>query len=139
MQPMTEAEKRQREHDLMLELIQEEVSNDGVYYYDLEDLASLINRINEIKGWNEGERSEAEWAALAHSEISEAFESYRNGEALIYTSSAGKPEGAAIEYADALIRILHWFKRHGVDPRKAMQMKIEYNLTRPYRHGGKKA
>src|SRR5690606_16340268 len=123
----------------MLELIQEEVSNDGVYYYDLEDLASLINRINEIKGWNEGERSEAEWAALAHSEISEAFESYSNGEVLIYVSSSGNTECAAIEYANARIRILHWFKRHGVDPSKAMQMKNEYNLTRPYRHGGKKS
>jgi len=137
-QTLSDLHKKQ-EHDLIVELIHQEIENDGTYYYDLEDFASLIDRINEIKGWNEGERTEGEWAALAHSEISEAFESYRDGEALIYVSSTGKPEGAAIEYVDAMIRILHWFKRHGVDPRKAMQMKIEYNLTRPYRHGGKKA
>lgn len=45
----------------------------------------------------------------------------------------------AVEYADALIRILHWFGYHGLDPDSFVARKIEYNQTRPYRHGGKVA
>lgn len=104
---------------------------------DIDQVAVVIDEINESKGWNV-DRDEAEWAALAHTEISEAFESYRNGEPLMFERD-GKPEGAAIEYADLLIRVLHWFIRHDIEPSEALRAKMLYNCTRPFRHGGKKA
>lgn len=105
--------------------------------YTPDEWADFINRWAEIKGWNQP-RSEAEWAALAHTEISEAFECYRNGELLVHIKE-GKPEGTAVEYADALIRIFHWFAQHGVSPQQVLTTKMLYNLDRPFRHGDKKA
>lgn len=105
----------------------------------LKKLANEINQICIDKGWNEDieERTEGDWAALAHTEISEAFESHRNGEPPLW-SKDGKPEGAAVEYIDCMIRILHWFAVHKIDPDEIMRIKLDYNRTRPYRHGGKK-
>jgi len=47
----------------------------------------------------------------------------------------GKPEGHAVELADAMIRIADWFGRHGWDLEEIIRIKMEYNETRPYRHG----
>lgn len=104
----------------------------------LDNLCILIDECNDAKGWNEEEKSEAEWAALAHTEISAAFEAYRNNEPLIWFKENGKPEGAAIEYADALIRIFHWFQRNSQSVEKALLLKMVYNTSRPHRHGGKR-
>lgn len=49
-----------------------------------------------------------------------------------------KPEGVAIELADAIIRILDYCGKAGIDIEEAIAIKHEYNKTRPYRHGGKK-
>lgn len=49
-----------------------------------------------------------------------------------------KPEGIAIELADAVIRILDYCGHVGIDIEKAIEIKHEYNKTRPYKHGGKK-
>lgn len=48
-----------------------------------------------------------------------------------------KPEGVAVEIADCIIRILDWCGHDGVDIDDIIRRKIEYNRTRPYRHGGK--
>ena len=104
---------------------------------EMDRLGFLINQINEMKGWNTINRSEGDWASLAHSEISEAFKSFRNNEKLVWFNEDGKPEGAAIEYADAMIRILHWFNRRGINPMYAIATKIRYNISRPQFHGGK--
>lgn len=50
-----------------------------------------------------------------------------------------KPEGEAVELADAMIRIADWFGRHGWDLEAVVKAKMDYNLTRGYRHGGKAA
>ena len=34
--------------------------------------------------------------------------------------------------------IINWVWAQGIDPEKLMELKHDYNLTRPYRHGGKK-
>lgn len=106
----------------------------------LNDWAGIIDDINELKGWNEKEKSQGDWAALAMSEIIEAYEAHRDnkGPREFWRDESGKPEGMPIEYADALIRILHWFRQHDLDPTFYVARKLLYNTTRPHRHGGKR-
>jgi len=51
----------------------------------------------------------------------------------------GKIEGEAAELADCVIRIFDYFGKQGWDMEEVIRLKHEYNLTRPYRHGGKTA
>jgi hypothetical protein len=96
-------------------------------------------------GWYESERSALEIHALIHSEIAEATECVRNGESPVWVKNVptqehtlfGKPEGEAVELADALIRILDHASARGWDMDKIVADKMAYNETRPYRHGGK--
>lgn len=46
-----------------------------------------------------------------------------------------KPDGAQIEGADAFIRILDLFEIMGWDLAAATSVKMEYNKSRPYKHG----
>lgn len=114
-----------------------EIDDELTLVSSMEEFAGVINAINEVNGWNV-ERSEAEWAILAVTEIAEAFEEWRNGKPLYYKVD-GKPEGLAAEYADTLIRILHWFIQHDINVDEVVREKLRYNMTRGHRHGGKKA
>ena len=48
-----------------------------------------------------------------------------------------KPEGEAVELADALIRICDIAGSRGWDMEAIIQAKLNYNATRGHRHGGK--
>lgn len=48
-----------------------------------------------------------------------------------------KPEGEAIELADAVIRIMDYFGFMGWDLEETIKLKHAFNLTRALRHGGK--
>lgn len=91
-----------------------------------------INELAIDKGWYDKERSIPEMLCLIHSEISEALEAYRKN----------IPEGdkgcLSEELADAVIRIFDMAEGLGINIVKAVEMKHEFNLTRPYRHGNKK-
>lgn len=53
------------------------------------------------------------------------------------TYRAGKPEGVAVELADAILRILDYCAAAGIDIESVLETKHEYNKGREYRHGGK--
>ena len=107
----------------------------------LNALAAEIHQTAKDKGWWRAEtRNFGELIALMHSELSEALEAYRSpGAVWFYFKEDTKPEGVGVELADCMIRILDTMAAHAVDIDMIMQAKMDYNKTRPYRHGGKKA
>lgn len=92
-------------------------------------------------GWTDKEVPIPEQIALIHSEASEALEAWRNKEPLSWTAAYpnNKPEGLASEYADVIIRIGHYAELLGIDLEYEVERKLQYNMTRGYRHGGKLA
>lgn len=104
----------------------------------LTELSQEIHLNAREHGWWDDPRGVPEVIALCHSELSEALEEYRNDKPQFYIEN-GKPEGIATELVDCIIRILDYLSAEGVNVDHVMAMKMEYNKTRPYRHGGKKA
>lgn len=104
----------------------------------------LIDEIHDTAvrhGWWEGERNMGEILTNVHSEITEAWEEYRDGRPLdeVRYAEDGKPEGFPIELADAVIRIMDICARYQIDLYGMIRTKMDYNHKRPYRHGGKLA
>jgi NTP pyrophosphatase (non-canonical NTP hydrolase) len=98
------------------------------------------------KGWWEGDRNFGDQISNFHGEVSEAWEEYRkyglDPNWFLYSNNTdrpGKPEGIAAELADVLIRIADTCARYSIPLEKAILDKLQYNKTRSYRHGGKKA
>lgn len=88
-------------------------------------------------GWHDEYKSQGDFIALMHTELSEAFEEYRNNKPMVYYEDK-KPEGMAVELADCVLRIFDWAGFHSVDIASIILEKHRYNKTRPYKHGGKK-
>lgn len=93
--------------------------------------------------WEEGvPRSFGDICTLIHGEVSEAYEEYRSGheptEVYYKEDAPTKPEGIPVELADVIIRILDYCGFAGIDIQKVIEEKHAYNLTRSYRHGGKR-
>jgi NTP pyrophosphatase (non-canonical NTP hydrolase) len=94
----------------------------------------------KTKGWHpEPNRTFGDECALLHSEVSEALEAYRRWGLADATEEedGSKPEGVGSEFADILIRLLHYAETHGIDLEAEYERKMAYNRTREYRHGGR--
>lgn len=92
------------------------------------------------KGWHDNADSDNYFnkLLLIHAEVSEVVEELRKGKSITDIYYDGKkPEGPAIEIADVVIRIFDLCGKAGLDLEKAIEIKSEYNKTRPHRHGGK--
>lgn len=117
---------------------------------NLKDLTKDIHENACSHGWWSESRSFGEIIALCHSELSEALEEDRQGNPMVWFKKNGKMEtdlskwngekleGVATEMADCIIRILDWCGRYKIDIEKVIEMKHEYNKSRPYKHGNKK-
>ena len=105
---------------------------------NLNDYARQCDEIAEASGWNDPPATFPEFCALVHSEVSEAFEEFRNGHSVTASWGEGKPEGIPIELVDILIRVFHYAAYNGIDLEDAYRTKTAYNRTRSSRHGGKR-
>ena len=123
------------------------------------EINTVVKAVHDLaveKGWYDSTRHPLEFHMLMVSEIAEASEEVRSASPAIYQNydsyqqgiikvelnnefwdERKKPEGEAIELADAVIRIMDYFAHRGWDLESAIRIKHNFNMTRPYRHGGK--
>lgn len=105
---------------------------------NLNEISKLASENAKQKGFHGDNRTIGDVIALMHSELSEALEEYRNGRMETWFSDGGKPEGFGVELADCVIRIADTCGTLGFDLEQLIKIKMEYNSTRPFKHGGRK-
>lgn len=102
----------------------------------LNEFAADVHANAVAHGWYDKPVEFPEVAALIHSEVSEALAEHRDGRPAVYGSV--KPQGVAVELCDAIMRILDYLAFLGVDIEATLEAKYDFNIGRPYRHGGKR-
>lgn len=116
-------------------------------FQELTDLSKKVYEANVAKGFYDTPRDFPHTCMLIVSEISEAVEAERKGVPFPnivpeLDSPNFEVDFKALvkdtipdEMADAMIRILDWCGKEGVDIGYHIQAKLKYNASRPYKHG----
>lgn len=101
---------------------------------------NFIGEYNAQNGWHDNWDLK-EKLLMVHTEISEAVEELRipghYTDQEYYNPGSLKPEGFAVEIADAIIRLFDIVYVENIDLEYMLYIKSSYNKTRGYRHGGK--
>lgn len=98
-------------------------------------LQDEVRQVAVEHGWEEGEFNVGEKIALMHSELSEALEYERTGARSDHIPAF---QGVEEEFADVIIRIMHYAQARGLRVAEAIIDKNAFNRSRPHKHGGKK-
>ena len=85
-----------------------------------------VRTLADEKGFSSRPERIWEMLALIHTEISEATDAYKKGEAV---------DQVGEELIDAIIRILHLLSALDLDAEEIFQHKMEKNRSRPYKYG----
>ena len=122
----------------------------------IKDLTKQAHDNAILRGFYDKEPSFGDLISLIQSELSEALEEHRSGHQPTETyfndiceydcmsfadcencckSMKKKPEGVPLELADVVIRVFDMCGHYGIDLESAIIDKMEYNKTRPYKHG----
>ena len=119
----------------------------------LDELASLCHSDAVALGWYDTgkQRTDLESIMMMVTELAEAVEElrkpnpqieYHNQEIDPVVGLIGpcnpKPEGVGVELADCLIRLLDYCAYKDIDIEGIVERKLNYNITRGYRHGNKR-
>lgn len=112
--------------------------NNDEYPELLNRLSYLVHKDNKDKGfWDDADEVPGEYyvatkLALMQSELSEAVEANRKNE---MDDKLKHRPGLDVELADCVIRILDFCGYYNIDIGDIIAEKLEYNRSRPYKHG----
>lgn len=115
---------------------------------EINEFAWLVHDLACAKGWYDDETNDSFQVKCnnLHNEVSELHEAWRKG---ALRDPCDKVDGMRAlglrplscmeeELADIVIRAFDMMVRYKIDPAEVLQIKHQYNCSRPYRHGGKK-
>lgn len=106
--------------------------------YAFSDLQKRAHKNSKDHGFWEASADVPTKLMLIVTEVAEAMEEYRNGMPDYYPGIPdGKPEGLAVELADAVIRIMDLAEYKEINLAEVICEKMDYNEGRPQLHGGK--
>ena len=102
---------------------------------ELKYIQAVIHQTAKEKGWWDTPREDGTLIALMHSELSEALEAARHGNPP--DDKIPEFKGIEAELADVIIRILDFAEGKGHRVIEALDAKMQMNMGRSYKHGGK--
>jgi len=114
-----------------------ETGEPSYFVTEVRNAQKLVNKIATDKGFWEEDRNDAEMIALMHSELSEALEAIRHEGYELVSEHIPDYNQVAEEMADVVIRVLDFCEARNIDLGSAIVAKVEFNRTRPYKHGKK--
>lgn len=100
-----------------------------------DDLASIHHQHMVLKGFWDSPRTDSELIVQIHGEVSEIWDALRHGNPP--DDKVPQFSGAEAEAADTILRLMDACHRRGWRVTEALVAKMQYNLSRPYKHGKK--